>query len=164
MQSTPHPTAPTPPHNGYALTKVRRAGGDETQRFDAVLTLDGQPVAHVSNGGEGGCNRWSPIDLDGWGAIDEFNRYAMAWNSTGEFAGIEDGDQLVNRLLEVDRFNRMRSLAFVLDGADFWTTGEYAVLRGATPAQTLEALRSAVYAHRQPRVWSKTVGDFMPVG
>ncbi|GAA3810736.1 hypothetical protein [Cellulomonas soli] len=167
MSSTPSTTstpAPTPPYNGYALTKVRRAGGAETERFEAVLTRDGRPIAHVANGGEGGSHRWSPIDPDGWAAIDQFNEFAAAWNAGSELAGIEDGDQLVNRLLEVDQLNRKRSLPFLLDGADFWTSGEYAVFRGATPAQTLEALRSPMYSHRQPRVWSREVGDFIPVG
>lgn len=158
-----HTTTPAP-YAGYALTKVRTAGGDETARFEAILCLDGRLVAHFSNGGEGGSHRWSPVDPGGWAEIDEFNAYAAKWNAGSGLAGIEDGDQLVNRLLEVDQMNRMRSTPFVLDGASFWETGEYAVLRGATAAQTVEALRSAAYAHRQPRVWSKMRGDFVPVG
>jgi len=93
-----------------------------------------------------------------------FNDYAAAWNAGSEFAGIEDGDQLIGRLLEVDRPNRMRSLPLVLDSESFWVSGEYAVFKGATRQQTLAALRSAVYAHRTPRVWSKMHGDFIPVG
>ncbi|NTW39977.1 MAG: hypothetical protein HGA44_08805 [Cellulomonadaceae bacterium] len=161
MQSTD--LTPAPPYNGYALTKVRTAGGDETLRFEAVLVRDGRPVAHVSNGGEGGPHRWSPVDAGGWSAIDRFNGYARAWNAGSELAGIEDGDQLINRLLEVAQMNRLRVLPFLLDGADFWTTGEYAVLRGATHDQVLEALRSPVYAHRRPQVWSRMYGDFIPV-
>lgn len=47
-------TETKPPYGGYALAKIRRASGDETQRFEAVLVRDGHPIAHVSNGGEGG--------------------------------------------------------------------------------------------------------------
>jgi hypothetical protein len=130
------------PYGGYSLTKVRRAGGNETERFAGVLTLDGQPIAHVSNGGEGGPHRWSPIATDGWADIDAFNAYATVWNRGSELAGIEDDDQLIDRLLTVDQMNRMRSLPFLLDDQDFWATGEYARFKGATPAQTLEALRS----------------------
>lgn len=60
--------------------------------------------------------------------------------------------------------NRLRSLPFLLDGDDFLTTGEHATFRGATHDRVLEALRSPLYAHRQPRVWSKMHGDFIPVG
>lgn len=155
---------PPAPYAGYSLTKVRTAGGAETLRFEAVLCLDGQPIAHVANGGEGRSHRWSPLDAGGWAAIDAFNDYAALWNAGAEFAGIEDPDRLVNRLLDVAQLNRMRGLAFLLDGEDFWVSGQYAKFRGATAEQTLEALRSPVYAHRQPRVWSRMRGDFVPVG
>ncbi len=157
-------TVTTPaPYGGYNLTKVRRAGGNETERFEGVLTLDGQPVAHVSNGGEGGSHRWSPLAPDGWRAIDAFRTFAAAWNAGTELAGFEDGDQLVDRLLTVDQMNRMRAVAFVLDGESFWGTGAYVTLRGATREQAPEALRGPLYAHREPRVWSRETGDFVPV-
>ena len=63
----------------------------------------------------------------------------------------------------VDRLNRARSLPFRLDGADFWHTGEHFAFRGATAAESLEALRSTEYAARNPRIWSRTVGDFVPL-
>jgi hypothetical protein len=151
------------PYGGYALTKVSRAGGDETPRFEAVLCRVGQPVAHVSNGGEGGAHRWSPVDEDGWEAIDGFHQYAAAWNAGSEFAGWADGDQLINRLVMVDTLNRARATAFLLDGEDFWQSGEHSTFRGATREQTLEALRSIEYARLNPRAWSKVDGDFVPV-
>lgn len=39
---------------GYAVTHLREAGGEETLRFEAVITRHGRPIAHVSNGGHGG--------------------------------------------------------------------------------------------------------------
>jgi len=43
--------------SALGLTKIKEAGGEETPRFCAVLTLDGVPVAHVSNDGCGGSCR-----------------------------------------------------------------------------------------------------------
>jgi hypothetical protein len=41
------------------LTKLKRAGGDETPRFEATLCWNSKPVAVVSNGGTGGrCRVW----------------------------------------------------------------------------------------------------------
>lgn len=162
MSSTPRPTTTPAPYGGFALSSVRRAGGAETPRFEAVLTRDGQPVAHVSNGGEGGAHRYQPLDAGGWAGGEAFNTFAAVWNAGSAYAGIEDGDQLVNRLLEVDRLSRMRSLPFVLDGDDPWT-GDVWTLRGPCPEEVLEVLRGRAYAHRQPRAWSRATMDFVPV-
>jgi hypothetical protein len=149
------------PYGGYSLSSVKRAGGDETARFEAVLLHDGRPIAHVSNGGDGGSHRYQPVDAGGWAEIEAFGLYAAGWNASSDLAGIEDADQLVSRLLMVDTLNRARATPFLLDGEDYWASGEHAAFRGATPVQVLEALRSAEYAHRRPRVWSRTVGDFV---
>ncbi|MGV8977238.1 MAG: hypothetical protein ACOH17_04270 [Cellulomonas sp.] len=151
------------PYGGYALTRVKRAGGDETPRFEATLVHDRRPIAFVSNGGEGGAHRIQPVDAGGWADLEAFNAYAAGWNAQSPLAGIADGDQLVNRLVMVDRLNRARALPFLLDNEDFWADGEHSAFRGATAAQTLEALRSVEFAHRRPRVWSRTVGDFVSV-
>lgn len=42
----------------WTLAKVKMAGGEETPRFEAMLVVDGVEVAHVSNGGTGGANRF----------------------------------------------------------------------------------------------------------
>lgn len=158
------PAAITPtPYNGYALTKIRRAAGDETERFACVLCHDGIPIAYVTNGGESGAHRIQPIDEDGWEAIEAFRAYATVWNAQSDLAGFGDADQLINRLLMVDRLNRARLLPFTLAGEDFWVSGEHDAFRGASAEQTLEALRSPEFAHRRPCVWSKAVGEFVPV-
>jgi hypothetical protein len=149
------------PYGGYSLSCVKRAGGDETPRFEAVLVHHDRRIAFVSNGGEGGAHRYSPVVVDGWSDINKFNRFAAAWNTQSPLAGIADNDQLVNRLLLVDELNRARALPFLLDGEDFWTSGEHEAFRGATAAQTLEALRSTPYAARNPRAWSRVAGDFV---
>lgn len=44
------------------LRKLKRAGGEETPRFEAVLAFNGREVAHVSNGGTGGATRFDWIN------------------------------------------------------------------------------------------------------
>jgi hypothetical protein len=41
------------------LTKLKVAGGEETPRFEAMLSFNGREIARVSNGGTGGsCSFW----------------------------------------------------------------------------------------------------------
>jgi len=47
---------PTPLPERITLKGVKEAGGEETPRFEAKMCLDGEVVAHVSNGGIGGCH------------------------------------------------------------------------------------------------------------
>lgn len=161
----PQPDRPAP-YGGYRLTKVRRAGGQETVRFEAVLTHHGVPLAHVTNGGEGGSHRYDPTaPTGGWEAIRTFEQYAAVWNARSDLAGYEDHDQLVNRLLEVDRLRRMRSTPFVLDSADPWADGaQWCTLRGASREETLALLRTEPYANRRTRVWDRDLVDFVPLG
>jgi hypothetical protein len=83
---------------GYSVTEVRTAGGDETWRFEARLLLDGQVIAVVSNGGEGGCHSYRPTDPSPRAARAAFERFATACR--GPDGGFEDGDALIYRLLE----------------------------------------------------------------
>lgn len=41
---------------GFFLTSIKRAGGEETPRFECNITKGGKIVATVSNDGCGGCN------------------------------------------------------------------------------------------------------------
>lgn len=156
----------TKPYGGYALTSFKEAGGDETLRFEAFITLNGKKVMHVSNGGTGGSHMYRAV-ADDYAAFraarDAFETFAKTWNADSEFAGIEDGDALVYRLIEVRALSRMRSVPFLLDDMDFWQSGECHKLRG-TPsrAAVLDALRTT-YVHRQPRIWVPEAGDFVPV-
>ncbi len=156
------------PYGGYALTNLHQAGGEETLRFEAFVTLHGRKVLHVSNGGVGGSHRYQPVTYDWAGfraTLATFEGYAVGWNAGSEFAGYEDADQLVNRLIDVAALNRMRVVPFVLDGGDYWQTGEcHRFTRSATREQVIAALTGPEYAHRTPRVWEKAVGDFVLVG
>lgn len=50
------------------LRNVKRAGGEETPRFEAVMYIKDRPVAIVSNGGTGGCSvfHWTPPFTRQW--------------------------------------------------------------------------------------------------
>jgi hypothetical protein len=159
-----HAAPPNAPYGGYAITRLREAGGDETTRFEATLTHHGQPIARVSNGGTGGSHTYRALRADGWAAIDAFGQYAQGWNLESPYSGWCDDDQLVDRLISVARLNRMRRTPLVLDGGDPWQTGDIHVAPASmTRAEVLEMHRSPAYSHRQPRIWDGTVGDFVPV-
>lgn len=85
----------------YALADVRVAGGDETPMFEALLLCDGQPVAVVSNSGEGGCHTYRPLETGVWAAIRQFEEWATAWGKEQVPAvRFEPNDQIVYELLE----------------------------------------------------------------
>jgi len=139
---------------------LREAGGEETSRFEATLVREGVDVALVSNGGTGGSHlyRW----IDGV-EQDRFEQAATEWNAAGEFAGLEDGDQLVNRFIECSALSRMRKTPFLLgtDGS-FWETGQCRQLDRVVDRETLVA-----WLHREhpsARVWDAAAGDFVRVG
>lgn len=157
------------PYGGYHLTHVREAGGNETLRFDAVLRHSGAPVAYVYNAGEGGSHVYQPAEptvarAEFENGLAEFERFAAYWSAGSEFAGIEDGDQLVTRLLEVAVLNRMRKIAFLLDDQNYWRTGEYNVVRGSASREAVLAmLRQPAFAARNPRVWDRERCDWVPI-
>jgi len=163
----PNPNVNTAAYGGYAVSHVREAGGEETLRFDAFVCLHRQKVMHVYNAGTGGSHVYQPVN-ERWetfrDALAAFEAYAANWNAGTRFASLEDRDQFVNRLVEVAALNRRRTVLFLLDGEDFWTSGTARGFRAAvTHAQAVEVLSGPGYAHRNPRVWSRHAGDFVPV-
>ncbi|MCR6647269.1 MAG: hypothetical protein NVV70_03685 [Cellulomonas sp.] len=160
-------TNTTTTYGGYAISNLREAGGEETLRFDGFLTLHGRKVIYLSNDGHGSSHRYQPVN-EKWDQFkrirSDFQAYATAWNAASEFAGLEDSDQLVNRLIEVALLNRLRKVPFLLDNMDFWADGEYVQLAGsASREQVVRALNGPQYADRYPRVWDREAGDFLPV-
>lgn len=154
-------------YGGYTVTNLREAGGEETLRFDAFLCLHGTKILYVYNAGTGGSHVYQPVNED-WagfrGVEAAFEAYAAEWNEGTEFGGIEDGDQLINRLVEVATLNRMRKVPFVLDDEDFWRSGECHQFQQAVSREQVAAVLSGpAYSHRNPRVWDKCTGDFVPV-
>lgn len=70
----------------------------------------------------------------------------------------------MSRLLEVAALSRMRRVPFLLDEQDYWRDGEHSVSRGGlSRADLLAMLRTPPYAHRNPRIWDRTAGDFVAV-
>lgn len=174
MSSTPppDPTPTTPPSSsaaslgGYAVRNLREAGGEETARFEAVITRHGRPIAHVSNGGHGGSHRYDPVERGVKGTEDlaDLSARAVLWNASNELAGYEDTDQFVDRLVTVAHLNRMRRPAFLLDGEDFWGTGRAHALGGGALSHD-EAVRYllARYPGRNVRLWNRNVSDWVPI-
>lgn len=160
-------TQDTHPYGGYGISGYRSAGGEETERFEAFVTLHGQRVIHVSNAGEGGCHRYQPArpgDYAGFrDALTEFEDYATMWNRDGPYAGIEDSDALVYRLLEVDLLNRKRSIVFTLDGEDFFETGRARRLGTDVAHEDAVAYLRQAYAGRHAAVWNKQRSAFVPI-
>ncbi len=50
------------PLDRWGIKGYKTAGGDETVRFTATITLDGKPVLVASNGGRGANNHYAPYD------------------------------------------------------------------------------------------------------
>ena len=158
-------TTTTTPLGGYALTSHKDEGGEETPRFTAYITKDGKKVIHVSNDGRGGSHHYRAVS-DDWAAFRQheaqFNAFATEWNKDSEYAGHEDGDDLVYRLIDVAVLNRKRAVFFELDTDDFFNEGTARTLgAGVTYEQTLSHLR-AQYGDRA-RIWNKQRCEFLPV-
>jgi hypothetical protein len=98
----------------YALTAIKLAGGEETPRFEARITLDGKNVGCVLNDGRGGCCRYS------WNG-SEGNKFE-AWIAANHPAGVEAEDHWVYaKLNEHDQHRRVvraskKNTVFRLDG------------------------------------------------
>lgn len=54
-------TPTTTLYGGYAITALKEAGGEETPRFEAYITKDGDRIIHVSNDGHGSSHRYQPV-------------------------------------------------------------------------------------------------------
>lgn len=65
----------------------------------------------------------------------------MTWNAPSQYAGYQDGEESVSRLLGVDKFNRMRTTVLALDADDSRGDAGICHLRSATRSATLATLR-----------------------
>lgn len=167
MPTTPKPTPA--PHGGYSLPAVRKAGGEETLRWQACLTKDGKKVVHVSNDGYGGSDRCGlaggrtavtdPLQAhaEHRAAMQEFEAFATARNA-GHRARVSrpatsssDGCSTSTGSTAC-AWCRSSSTATNPWHGDVWT------LRGASREETLATLGTPAYAARQSKVWSRTAG------
>lgn len=64
---------------GVVSHKVSRALSEETVAFSATVTLDGKPVLHASNRGNGGCNSYHPLPGAPAGVARQLDADALAW-------------------------------------------------------------------------------------
>lgn len=67
--------------DAYSLKGYKSAGGDETERFEASLYVNGKRMAIISNNGCGGCNdirptKYTQAEKD---AIEKFYEDAKKW-------------------------------------------------------------------------------------
>lgn len=151
-------------YNGYRLKNYHEAGGDETVRFEAILTKDGKDIAVVSNDGYGGSHRYDTF-AGMTGALKEFEEFAKQWRADSQYAGFEDGDRLVDHLAEMILLSRKRGVLFLFDDEDFVNDGQCRVLSipaGATRERLIAALK-AEYPERNVRVFDKKSLDFIAV-
>lgn len=156
---------------GYGLMTYRQAGGDETVRFEAILTRNGDRIATVANGGTGGCHDYRPVGEDYAAyraAMSDLAAFATAWNADSEYAGHDDTDAFVDHLCAIAELNRMRSVVVLLDDDDYFDVGTYRPVpfRGspeAARAAVLRDLAGPAYVTRNPRVWNRATSRFEPV-
>ncbi len=154
------------PYGGYGISGYRSAGGEETERFEAYVTLHGRKVIHVSNDGNGSCHRYQPVAGDYTGfreALRDFETFARHWNRDSKYAGSEDGDALTYRLLEVDLLNRKRSIVFTIDGEDFFATGTARRLEAVVTYEEAVAYLHQAYPGLHAAIWNKTRSEFVPI-
>lgn len=172
MSNTPPPPEPTASpagrsagYGGWAIKNLRTAGGQETLRFDAVITRHGTPRLYVYNGGEGGCHMFEPMERgdEGRRAVAELDAWAQHWNTGTELAGVVDIDQFVDRLVAVAELNRMRRVVFLLDDEQYWDDGRaHAVTGIADRGAAIEHIRRQ-YAGRNARYWNRNTCEWTPV-
>lgn len=155
MSTAPRPT------NGYALKSYREHFAHDGVAFVATLTLNGKKIADVSNDGWGGSNFYVFPNRAEEVAFLEF---AREWNATSEYAGIEDGDALVEHLILAVTMNRKKTIPFHLASDKFEQTGQFGMFQGVTDrAEVVRRLSSPQFSGQDPHVWVREVGDFVPL-
>ena len=155
------------PYGGYRLTKVRRMRGREGTAYSGVLAHNGKPIADVIQDGNGGSTLIRFRDGQHGAAAYAF-RETVAAHQWSEW---EPEEAFVDRLDTVDQMNRKRTIAFILEGDDFWGTGpdhtRWGVHRqaraGISLAELVRHLSGPGYEGKCPRVWVPERGDFVPV-
>lgn len=140
----------------YRVAKLQQHETHNGVAFVADILRDGTKVGSVEQEGRGGCNLYFFTDPAERAA---FRAAAEAKYGADEF---EVADKFTEHLITVLEFGRMRRVPFVFEG-DNVEFGEYRQgPAGMTFEQLVEALRTR-YAAKNPRVWSKTVGDWVSV-
>lgn len=104
------------------LTKVKYAAfaSQETNCFEAVICVDGKPVAHVRNDGHGGCDHHDVIDRKAWSDMLEYVKglppVPCEWGDKKPLEMDIDlyvGDLFTNWLMERDLKRKLKKLILV---------------------------------------------------
>ena len=141
----------------YTVAKYKALETHNGVAYTADIVKDGRKVGSVEQEGRGGCNRYWFDDAAERVAFVEFAR-------TQSVHDFEPEDVFMERLISVLEFGRMRRIPFVFaaDGDPFETGSVRQGPSGMTFAQ-LKAGLAAQHADKQPRLFDRSVGDFVPV-
>ena len=142
----------------YGIKKFQQAETSRGVAWSCQITKDGKVIGFAENSGHGGSNLYHFDDRAEEAAMEA---HAKAVKGDNEFEVL---DQFVNDLITVMEMNRMRKVAFLLDGDDF-DLGQYRAFKAnVTFEQAVEALRTyPQFKDKHPKVWDKQVGAFVPV-
>ena len=150
------PSATAIAQPAYRIAKFTQMETSSGVAFTADILKDGKKVGSVEQGGNGGSNRYFFTDRAEESAFVAFGQE--------QFPGVEGEDMFVERLITAFEFSRKRAVLFVFDGdGDPFETG---AVRKAGAGMTFEQVKTALAqqkADRNPRVFDKTVMDFVPV-
>lgn len=145
---------------GYSVKNYKAAGGEETERFEATLTLNGEPVALVSNDGRGGSHNYrftgGGYGSAGYQALTDFAKATLP-------DAYEPADDLVNALLAIAVLNRSRSIIFLLDGDDYFGAGQYRKFDTKTTLAQAIVVLTQNFADKHPAIWDKATSQFLAV-
>jgi hypothetical protein len=142
----------------YSVRNLRTMPTSNGEAFSCDILKDGKRIGFAENSGRGGCNTYQfPKQAD----QDEMTSHAMA--TLGD--QFEVLDLLVVNLTVAAEMNRMRKVAFIIDGDDFDGLGQYRTFKsGVTPEMARQALLGhPSYKDKHPKMWDKKVGAFVAV-
>lgn len=150
------PTSHTHPYGGYALKAIKEMRTSDGVAFTATLTLDGKPLGTVENTGRGGCNLYRL-------STHAEHQAFLAFTKTLDPDTFEADDALIERLFLVAQLNKARTVVFILDGDDPFTTGAYRHYKSDVSLdEALRHLTGPGYNHKRPKVWVKARNEFVP--
>lgn len=125
------------------LTKLKTAGGEETPRFEAMLSFNGREIARVANGGTGGsCSFW-------WLRPQEDRSLLFAWAT--EQASREE-PTLFGRAAHTEHYKPTGEAAL-----DFLVLGEVEL------AGTIKRLQRAMKTKTLVRFWGEKANVYRSI-
>lgn len=142
----------------YSIRNLSTTPTSRGEAWSCEVLKDGVLIGTAENSGRGGCNNYYFPNR-----ADETDMAAHAKAVLGD--EFEVLDTFVVNLTIVAQMNRMRCVAFILDGDDFDTLGQY----NKFPARvTVEQAKQALLTNpkskdKHPKIWDKNVGGFVSI-